>query len=190
MINSKGLIIPPNLNDQSNAQNNLKVDSSMIKMANGYDLHLESEPNNFIQIPMNFGNDHASAQQSSSTSSTLLKKRGFTQAKLVNDEKLEKKERKISSIFIDQNANSGGQDEGNSSSRYLEESNEIEQEENPDTKIVLDLFGGDIAPVESNSKDSNNEESGESAQLTLSNKKSSEIPNHNGIISIENIPSQ
>jgi len=61
MIKSKGLIIPPNLNDKSNVQNNLKVDSSMLKMANGYDLHSENEQNNFIQIPMNFGNDQASA---------------------------------------------------------------------------------------------------------------------------------
>ena len=61
MINSNGLIIPPKLNEKSNAQNNLKIDSSMIKMANGYEFHSENEPNNFIQIPMNFGNDQASA---------------------------------------------------------------------------------------------------------------------------------
>ena len=145
-MNSKGLIIPPN--EKSNVQNNLKVDSSMLKMANGYEHHSENVPNNFIQIPMNFGNDHASAQQSSSTSSTLLKKRGFTQANLVDQSNIEKKERKISAICIDQNADSGGQEEGNSSSVMddLDESNELEQDENPDTKIVLDLFGGDIAP--------------------------------------------
>lgn len=41
-MNSHGLIIPPKLNDKSNVQNNLKVDSSMLKMANGYEFHSEN----------------------------------------------------------------------------------------------------------------------------------------------------
>lgn len=62
---------------------------------------MEAEKNgNFIQIPMTFGNEQASAQQSSSTSSTLLKKRGFSETNM--QEESEAKPRKISIICIDQ----------------------------------------------------------------------------------------
>jgi hypothetical protein len=90
------------------------------------------------------------------------------------------------------NGDSGAKEDEQLSSGMddLEESNELEQDENPDTKIVLDFFGGDIAHVESNSKDSNNEESGEDSAQLIIKKTTDEIPNHNGIISIENVNSQ
>lgn len=54
-------------------------------------------------------------------------------------------------------------------------------EENQDTKIVLNFFPGE--PAENNSKESNNDDSKDSAH----DENTTEIPNHNGIISIDNI---
>lgn len=93
----------------------------------------------------------------------------------------EQKPRKISTICIDQNQES-------QPSSDIDDSEEVIQSEddcNPDTKIVFDFLGTGVDAADSNVE---GEDSSEIHDVMDDKKGSHEMPNHNGIISIKNIP--